>query len=125
MLSINREAMKIVRRILDAPDALGVVVSRLACGATVIDMGQQAPGGLGRGQALHAGHAGRIGRGELRTLRRGRPRAVGGARDDRPPAGGVCGFADRGLAAGRRARGRADPGRAGACAQPCQPRPLL
>ncbi len=50
MLSINREAMKIVRRILDAPDALGVVVSRLACGATVIDMGQQAPGGWAAGR---------------------------------------------------------------------------
>ncbi|MFO7635086.1 MAG: methenyltetrahydromethanopterin cyclohydrolase [Caldilinea sp.] len=45
MISINREAMKIVRQILDAPDVLGVDVSQLAGGATVIDMGQQAPGG--------------------------------------------------------------------------------
>lgn len=44
-LSINREAMKIVRRILDAPEALGVRVDRLPNGATVIDMGQRAPGG--------------------------------------------------------------------------------
>ncbi|GIK73754.1 MAG: hypothetical protein BroJett021_27420 [Chloroflexota bacterium] len=45
MISINREAMKIVRRILEAPEALGVAVGRLACGTTVIDMGQAAPGG--------------------------------------------------------------------------------
>jgi methenyltetrahydromethanopterin cyclohydrolase len=45
MISINREAMKTVRRIVAAPEALGVEVSRLACGATVIDMGQTAPGG--------------------------------------------------------------------------------
>ena len=45
MISINREAMKIVHRILAAPEALGVLVERLPCGATVIDMGQRAPGG--------------------------------------------------------------------------------
>jgi len=50
MISINREAMKVVRRILEAPDALGVEVSRLACGATVIDMGQRAPGGWAAGK---------------------------------------------------------------------------
>jgi methenyltetrahydromethanopterin cyclohydrolase len=43
-LSINREAMKVVRRVLEAPEALGVAVSRLANGATLIDMGQAAPG---------------------------------------------------------------------------------
>jgi methenyltetrahydromethanopterin cyclohydrolase len=45
MIGVNREAMKVVRRILEAPDALGVLVGRLPCGATVIDMGQRAPGG--------------------------------------------------------------------------------
>ena len=45
MISINREAMKIVHRILAAPEALGVLVEWLPCGATVIDMGQRAPGG--------------------------------------------------------------------------------
>jgi methenyltetrahydromethanopterin cyclohydrolase len=45
MISINREAMKIVRTILESPEALGVGVSRLANGATLIDMGQRAPGG--------------------------------------------------------------------------------
>lgn len=45
MISINREAMKIVHRILAAPEALGVRVTRLGNGATVIDMGQRAPGG--------------------------------------------------------------------------------
>jgi len=50
MISINREAMKIVRRILDAPEALGVGVSRLPGGTTVIDMGQRAPGGWVAGE---------------------------------------------------------------------------
>ena len=50
MVSINREAMKIVRRILDAPEALGVTVSRLPGGTTVIDMGQRAPGGWAAGR---------------------------------------------------------------------------
>ncbi|MBI4315384.1 MAG: methenyltetrahydromethanopterin cyclohydrolase [Chloroflexi bacterium] len=45
MISINREAMKIVRRVLEDAEALGVLVSRLSNGATVIDMGQRAPGG--------------------------------------------------------------------------------
>jgi len=44
MVSINREAMKIVRRMLADPEPLGVKVFRLANGATVIDMGQEAPG---------------------------------------------------------------------------------
>jgi methenyltetrahydromethanopterin cyclohydrolase len=44
MISINREAMKTVRRVLADPDPLGVKVSHLPNGATVIDMGQQAPG---------------------------------------------------------------------------------
>lgn len=45
MISINREAMKVVARILDAPEAIGVGVATLSNGATVIDMGQAAPGG--------------------------------------------------------------------------------
>jgi methenyltetrahydromethanopterin cyclohydrolase len=42
-MSINREAMKIVRRVLEAPEPLGVHVIRLGNGATVLDMGQRAP----------------------------------------------------------------------------------
>lgn len=44
MLSVNAEAMKIVRKILDSPEALGVEVSRFPCGSTLIDMGQRARG---------------------------------------------------------------------------------
>ena len=44
-ISINREAMKIVRQILDDPAAIGAGIALLPNGATVIDMGQQAPGG--------------------------------------------------------------------------------
>lgn len=50
MISINREAMKVVRLILEAPEALGVAVSRLSNGATLIDMGQTAPGGWRAGK---------------------------------------------------------------------------
>jgi methenyltetrahydromethanopterin cyclohydrolase len=45
LISLNREAMKIVRQILAAPEALGAAVARLPNGATVIDMGQQVKGG--------------------------------------------------------------------------------
>lgn len=44
-VSINRQTMKVVRAILANPAAVGALVSRLENGATVIDMGQQAPGG--------------------------------------------------------------------------------
>lgn len=44
MLSVNAETMKIIREILAAPEALGVEVSRFPNGATLIDMGQKAPG---------------------------------------------------------------------------------
>jgi len=43
-ISINREAMKLVRTLLANPDPLGVAVSRLSNGSTLIDMGQQVPG---------------------------------------------------------------------------------
>ena len=45
MISVNREAMKTVRAILDEADALGVTADRLDNGATVIDMGLEAKGG--------------------------------------------------------------------------------
>ena len=45
MISINREAMKAVRLILDEADVLGVTVDRLENGTTVIDMGLRAKGG--------------------------------------------------------------------------------
>ncbi len=44
MLSVNAEAMKLVRQVLECPEALGVEVSRFENGATLIDMGQRAPG---------------------------------------------------------------------------------
>ena len=43
-ISINREAMKIVHKILDNPAPIGVLVTQLPNGSTVIDMGQKAPG---------------------------------------------------------------------------------
>lgn len=44
-VSLNQEAMKLVRAILDHPAAMGVAAARLANGAMVIDMGQRVPGG--------------------------------------------------------------------------------
>ena len=45
MISINREAMKVVRQILDDADPLGVLVETLPNGATVVDMGLNAKAG--------------------------------------------------------------------------------
>ena len=45
MISVNREAMKTVRVILDEADALGVTVERLGNGTTVVDMGLETRGG--------------------------------------------------------------------------------
>ncbi len=45
MISVNREAMKVVRVIIDDADALGITVEHLPNGATVIDMGLEAKGG--------------------------------------------------------------------------------
>ncbi|MFQ5556010.1 MAG: methenyltetrahydromethanopterin cyclohydrolase, partial [Acidimicrobiales bacterium] len=53
MISVNREAMRIVRRIVDEADALGVVVDTLANGTTVIDMGLDAPGAGWRAARLY------------------------------------------------------------------------
>ena len=45
MISVNQEAMRVVRQILETPERLGVRVTTLENGSTLIDMGQQAPGG--------------------------------------------------------------------------------
>ncbi|NIR37284.1 MAG: methenyltetrahydromethanopterin cyclohydrolase [Actinobacteria bacterium] len=50
MISVNREAMKTVRVILEEADALGVEVDRLDNGATVVDMGLRAKGGWRAGR---------------------------------------------------------------------------
>jgi len=44
-VSVNREAMKVVRTILEAPEALGVTPITLPNGSTVLDMGLEARGG--------------------------------------------------------------------------------
>lgn len=45
MLSVNKRAMEIVRRIIDQADVLGVQVHQTKSGATVVDMGVNARGG--------------------------------------------------------------------------------
>ncbi len=44
MLSLNQEAMKVINKILDAPETIGALVEKLACGSTVIDLGLKAAG---------------------------------------------------------------------------------
>jgi len=44
MVSINREAMKLVREIITDADRLGIKVNKMNNGATVIDMGVNVPG---------------------------------------------------------------------------------
>jgi len=44
-ISVNGEAMKLVHEILENPAAVGATVTTLENGATVIDVGQKAPGG--------------------------------------------------------------------------------
>ncbi len=50
MLSLNQEAMKIIRKILAAPEAIGALVEQLPCGSTVIDLGLKARGGWTAGK---------------------------------------------------------------------------
>ncbi|MEW5815901.1 MAG: methenyltetrahydromethanopterin cyclohydrolase [Spirochaetota bacterium] len=45
MLSVNKRAMKVVRKIIEDHEALDVGIMRLSNGSTVIDMGVQYPGG--------------------------------------------------------------------------------
>jgi methenyltetrahydromethanopterin cyclohydrolase len=45
MLSINREALRITKTLLDNPELYGVTIERLPSGATVIDTGLKAQGG--------------------------------------------------------------------------------
>lgn len=52
MISVNRQALRLVRRILAAPQRLGARVQVLANGSTLIDLGQQAPGGWLAGRCL-------------------------------------------------------------------------
>lgn len=44
MISINKHAMKLVRQLLDEAEAIGCKVIKLSNGATVVDMGVEAPG---------------------------------------------------------------------------------
>ncbi len=61
MISVNREAMKTVRVILQEADALGVTVERLENGTTVVDMGLQAPGSWRAGQLYTLASLGGLG----------------------------------------------------------------
>ena len=51
-LSVNQMAWKIAQKFLDNPEFYGVTVSKSTAGATVIDLGVQAPGGFQAGKKL-------------------------------------------------------------------------
>lgn len=61
MLSVNAESMKIVRKMLESPEALGIEVSRFANGSTLIDVGQRAPGSWQAGRYFTLITAGGLG----------------------------------------------------------------
>ncbi len=50
MVSVNKETVKLVRRVIEEADRLDVAVSRLSSGATVIDMGVNRNGGWEAGR---------------------------------------------------------------------------
>jgi methenyltetrahydromethanopterin cyclohydrolase len=52
MISVNQQAMRLVRHILAAPQRLGARVHVLGNGSTLIDLGQEAPGGWLAGRYL-------------------------------------------------------------------------
>ena len=45
-LSLNRTAFPLVRELLSEPEKYGIRVLKAECGATVLDLGVEAPGGL-------------------------------------------------------------------------------
>ena len=45
-LSVNKLALKVVEQLIEEPELYGVKVEKLGCGATVIDTGLEAPGGI-------------------------------------------------------------------------------
>ena len=51
-LSVNQMAWKIAQKLLDNPEFYGVIVTKSAAGATIIDAGVKAPGGFQAGKKL-------------------------------------------------------------------------
>lgn len=62
MTSVNRLAMKLVRRAIEDADRLDIGVSRLPCGATVLDMGVERNGGWEAGRLFSEITMGGLGR---------------------------------------------------------------
>jgi methenyltetrahydromethanopterin cyclohydrolase len=46
MISVNRQAVKIVEEMIAQAEQLGIAVTDLPCGARIVDLGLNAPGGL-------------------------------------------------------------------------------
>ena len=46
MISVNRQAAKIVEEMIAQAEQLGIAVTDLPCGARIVDLGLNAPGSL-------------------------------------------------------------------------------
>jgi methenyltetrahydromethanopterin cyclohydrolase len=62
MISANRQAVTIVEEMIAQAEQLGIVVTRLACGAQVVDLGLNAPGSLLAGKYAAEASLGGMGR---------------------------------------------------------------
>jgi len=68
-ISVNREAMRLVRVLLEQPDKYGVKVSRMSTGTVQIDAGIDAPGGYSAGLLITEICMGGLGRASLSYMR--------------------------------------------------------
>ncbi len=62
MISVNRQAVKIVEEMIAQAEQLGIVVTHLSCGARVVDLGLNAPGSLLAGKYAAEASLGGMGR---------------------------------------------------------------
>ena len=62
MISVNRQAVQIVEEMIAQAEPLGIAVTFLPCGARVVDLGHNAPGGLLAGKYAAEASLGGMGR---------------------------------------------------------------
>ena len=62
MISVNRQAVKIVEEMIAQAEQLGIAVTHLSCGTRVVDLGLNAPGSLLAGKYTAEASLGGMGR---------------------------------------------------------------
>ena len=65
MISVNQQAAEIVEQMIARAEQLGIAVTYLPCGARVVDLGVNAPGGLLAGKYAAEASLGGMGRGQF------------------------------------------------------------